>query len=155
MKLTYALILLAVCLGGGLTPFCNSYDTNQTCQSCDIRYYLNNALCTRCSSNCLQCSTASASSCSTCEDGYYINDDGSGCTAACAHGCRQCTSTICIFCLDGFFPNDTNDNTLCAPCTGAYSNCQESGLRNPCIRGFYQPFALTCAYCSKSCKECS
>ena len=94
--------------------------TEINCTKCMQGYYISSGNCSKCSENCVNCSSQSL--CTSCASGYYLS--GSSCLA-CNEYCLECNSTNCTFCNNSLIPVGINcscgigyfyENNICAKC---------------------------------------
>jgi len=62
-----------------LVENCNLCDARQSCESCDLGYFISNSECKSCPSNCQQCNSSTV--CKVCESPYYLYQ--SQCVSSC------------------------------------------------------------------------
>ncbi|EWS76484.1 zinc finger lsd1 subclass family protein (macronuclear) [Tetrahymena thermophila SB210] len=127
---------------------CSSQLPN-TCQQCDIGYYLNNGTCVQCSADCQECQNGTQ--CTVCKGGKILNLskicscpsqqywNGQNCLACQNKSCDICDasdSTKCLTCPPNFYLFNQNCLSDCPPLT--YKNTN----------------TLKCESCLTNCKTC-
>lgn len=93
-------------------PCLNCTISASNCTACIPTYFLTENTCSKCSTFCLECT--SATSCSVCIPGYYLKNNQ---CLGCPKGCAECDSTgLCELCKPGY----TLSNGECSKCL---ANC--------------------------------
>lgn len=134
---------------------CQVCTTGNTCQLCQIEYYLDlnmqcvqncpggtfpdvSGFCVRCPSSCTNCS--SYQECTACANGYSLENNKcvNNSNPTCPQNCDVCfNSNSCIFCENGYFLNPINES------------CETS-----CPQG-YIAVGKFCRKCSSPCLTCN
>lgn len=128
---------------------------NQTygsCYSaCPSGYYLNTGSCSRCSANCLECTSATV--CTSCPVGTFLNPVTSACAATCPNGMFP-SGSLCAACPVGCLI--CNSATLCSSCASGYF-LYNSGCSTSCPASYTiaNTSSNTCDACSSSCTTCA
>ncbi len=128
---------------------CKTFLSPNKCKECVDGYYLDNYVCTACTSPCAKCTKSSTGTvtCSLCQAGYYYDTATSSCKN-CIDGCAVCTTgTSCTTCKPKYYATGST-------CTACGANQGPLDCNCP-ANYFWDKTSTDCSKCPDGCSVCS